>query len=671
MQLNAAQEAAVKYTDGPCLVLAGAGSGKTRVIITKIVYLLRNHLALPSQILAVTFTNKAAREMRERIAREVDANTAAQLTICTFHSLGRTILKDQSKLLNLGRNFSIFDESDTFKTIKHIIKTYYPTFKDGESNEYIETLCHRISLWKGELKTPKALQNEGGHDPLSVEIYQRYNDYIRACNAVDFDDLIFIPTRLLLLNEKVRTYYQERFSYILVDEYQDTNHTQYFLLMCLVAQRQRFTVVGDDDQSIYSWRGAQPENIKKLTQDFPELKVIKLEQNYRSTGRILRCANSIIANNPHLFSKTLYSSLKEGEKIKVVTCNDPDKMCTFVASELMGHHFDNKTSWGHYAVLYRSNSQSRDIEKALVENHIPCKVTGDTSFFSRMEVKDVMAWCRIIANPKDDAALLRIINVPPRGIGAQTIKAMTDLGRTYNRCLFDCARSTELHNNLNKAQNDAICTFLGLVIDMRQMLQQNRDLELCQTLLEKIDYESYLKANNSKNAVEWKQKNVQTLMQWLGEFVDGSKGEKLSFYEAIERLGLREMMDKQDDDEENNAVQLMTLHASKGLEFPFVFLVGMEEGILPHRTSIEENNIEEERRLAYVGVTRAQTELILVNCKQRKLGSSLTAMLPSRFIAEMPEEDLELIDQSEPLEDQTNAKGLNMALADLAAFTQH
>ena len=664
MELNAAQKEAVEYINGPCLVLAGAGSGKTRVIITKISYLLKNNLAHPSEILAVTFTNKAAKEMRERLAKQVSENAASQLTISTFHALGRIILKEQSSLLRLGRNFSIFDDADTFKIIKQIITNEYPMLKNSASNEYIDGICHKISMYKGELKTPKALANDPTCDSIVQGIYQKYNDYLRACNAVDFDDLIFIPTRLLLLKKEIREYYQKRFKYILVDEYQDTNQTQYVLLMCLVASNQRFTVVGDDDQSIYSWRGARPENIKQLTLDFPELKVIKLEQNYRSTSRILRCANSIIANNPHMFEKTLYSGLRDGDKIKVVTCSDSDHACEYIASEILGQHFDDKNSWSHYAVLYRSNSQARDMEKALLSAHIPCKVTGDTSFFSRMEVKDILCWCRLLNNPKDDAALLRVINIPHRGIGAQSIKVLTDLSHKYNRCLYDCACSTEVKTLLNKSQYDALLGFLGLLVGLRQKLINKQDLEVCQKLLEIINYEQYLKQDSSENAFEWRLKNVQTLMSWIEELVSGQRDAPMSFGEAIERLGLREMMDKRTD-EDDNAVQMMTLHAAKGLEFPNVFLLGMEEGILPHRTSIEENNIEEERRLAYVGVTRAQTRLTLVLAQQRKQGGGVTIQEPSRFINEMPQEDLVFINQSDKVEPQANLTGINMALDEL------
>ena len=699
MQLNAAQQEAVTYTQGPCLVLAGAGSGKTRVIITKIAYLLRNNLAQPAQILAVTFTNKAAAEMRERIALEVGPEISSQLTICTFHSLGRQILKEQAQLLRLGSHFSIFDETDTLKILKGIIASDYSTLKSTQSADYLSTVASHISRWKGELKNPSSILKDPKSDHITAELYQKYSDYLRACNAVDFDDLIYLPTRLLLLNEKVRSYYQQRYRYIMVDEYQDTNHTQYYLLMCLVASNQRFMVVGDDDQSIYSWRGARPENIKQLTVDFPELKVIKLEQNYRSTSRILHCANSIIAHNQHLFSKTLYSGIEGGEPIRVVTCNDNEQSCEYIAAEILGHRFDHRCKWGDYAILYRSNSQSRDMEKALMSAHIPCKITGDTSFFARMEVKDIMAWCRVLTNPKDDAALLRIINVPHRGIGAQTIKIMTELGRKFNRWLYDCAISQAMHSALNKQQVDALCSFLGLLFDLRHKLAQHHDLEVCRTLIDKIGYRGYLRAENaSTNAFEWKLKNVQILMGWIEELLTGQKSNsfgkssaagsagaagaagtasdlnqplEMSFGEAVERLGLREMMDKKaDEDEEQDAVQMMTLHAAKGLEFPVVFLLGMEEGILPHRTSIEEHNIEEERRLAYVGVTRAQKELTLVVARQRKQGNSIVQQEPSRFIGEMPKEELTFIDLAKPQKQskESSQHGLERVIEDLAQF---
>ena len=669
MQLNQAQTDAVQYVSGPCLVLAGAGSGKTRVIITKICYLLRHNLVTPSQVLAVTFTNKAALEMRERIAKEVDEDTAAALTITTFHSLGRLILKEQAARLKMGRNFSIFDQSDSFKIMKQIITSDFPNLKDGTSYSFIEGICQQISRWKGDLKSPSVVVNEGLGTEISQELYRKYTEYLRACNAVDFDDLIYLPTKLLLLDEEVRQYYQQRFRYCLVDEYQDTNGTQYYLFMCLVDGSQNFTVVGDDDQSIYSWRGARPDNIKRLGEDYPSLKVIKLEQNYRSSARILRCANSIIAHNPHLYEKTLFSGHAEGPKIKVYLCPNNEDACDFVAGDILGHQFDYKYSWNHYAILYRSNSQARDLEKALMSAHIPSKITGDTSFFEKMEVKDIMAWCRLLINPKDDASLLRVINIPPRGIGATTIKALTDLSHRYQRCLYDCACSEELQQQLNKAQSNALLSFLGLLVRLRNQLLQGQDQQLCQTLLEQLGYVNYLKAESGSNAWEWKLKNVETLTGWIEELISGKKGERCTFSDAIDRLGLREMMDKQPE-EEVNAVQMMTLHAAKGLEFPFVYLVGMEEGVLPHHVSVEENNIEEERRLAYVGVTRAQRELKMVASLERKQGNNVVHQELSRFIAEMPEADYEIIDRSDKNHETAEDKQHNMGRL-LTAIINH
>lgn len=685
MKLNPAQEEAVTYTDGPCLVLAGAGSGKTRVIITKIAYMLRNNLVLPSEVVAVTFTNKAAAEMRERITAEVGPELSSQLTILTFHSFGRMIINEQAQRLQLNRHFSIFDENDAIKSIKNIIIEDYPQLKKKSSSpDFLNHLASRISIWKGQLKTPRSLQREPEVDPFEREIYQKYTDYLRACNAIDYDDMIFLPTRLLLLQEDVRTYYQNRYRYVMVDEYQDTNHTQYYLFMCLVAATQRFMVVGDDDQSIYSWRGARPENIQTLATDFPNLKVIKLEQNYRSTARILRCANSIIAHNPHLFSKTLYSALGEGPKVKVVTCLDNDKSCEYIAAEILGQHFDRHDKWDNYAILYRSNAQARDMEKAMMSAHIPCSITGDTSFFARAEVKDIMAWCRMLANPHDDAALLRIINVPPRGIGAQTIKTLCELGRKYNRCLYDCIISQELQQRLTKAQLDAVSGFLGIVIDMRHKIYHHQDVEVCHNLVARLHYDSYLRSESaSDNAYEWRLKNVNILLGWIEELITGKKSafggqgqsqqEQISFSEAVMRLGLREMMNQKEGEDMQDAVHMMTMHAAKGLEFPYVFILGMEEGTLPNRNAVEENNIEEERRLAYVGVTRAKQELTLVRAYQRKQNNVMTLMEPSRFIAEMPPEDLTIIDLSAKEQVATPAArkaGKEMALQELQAFAQ-
>ena len=640
MRLNDAQQSAVIYIDGPCLVLAGAGSGKTRVISTKIVNLIVRHQLPPRSICAVTFTNKAASEMRERVSEELGQERAKEIWISTFHSLGLGILRVEHDKVGLKRNFTLFDEADQYKIIRDLIREKFPLMLDGKSErDCIYDSLQQISLWKGDLKAAQDIEPKN----TLVSLYTEYQAYLQACNATDFDDLIFLTTKLLKENAEVKRKWENYFNYILVDEYQDTNNTQYELLKVLVGQRRKFTVVGDDDQSIYSWRGARPENIKILAADFPDLKVIKLEQNYRSTGRILRCANHIIANNDHLFSKSLFSNLQEGNKISVIEVKDENSESERVVSEILKHRYIYRTPWHHYAVLYRSNTQSRAIEKAFSLARIPCVITGGSSFFDLMEIKDILAWCRFLSNEGDNAALLRIINIPRRGIGAETINTIASVASEYSVSLYNALRSKQLFNKLNSSQNKAISSFLDLYLKLKGMLKSHQDQEIANKLTDIIGYESYLRATGvNDKSVDVKIKNVRTLMSWIADLIKGKKGEPpLLFAQAIDKLGLREMMNKKEDGSDNDAVQLMTLHSAKGLEFPYVFLIGMEEGILPHKNSLEmPNGIEEERRLAYVGVTRAQQELTITYCRERKRNRDITHCEPSRFIKEMSQADL-------------------------------
>ncbi len=651
MKLNEAQSAAVSYTDGPCLVLAGAGSGKTRVITTKITNLIRNKGYLPESICAVTFTNKAATEMRERVSKDLGADTAKRLTVSTFHSLGLNIIRQDHHVFGLGRNFSLFDQYDAQKIIADIIKDEFPQLLTEKSDKTLaETAATTISLWKGSLKTPEDLAASGCRTWIALT-YGFYEKYLRACNAVDFDDLIFMVTKKLINDEIFRNKWQDKFRYILVDEYQDTNENQYQLLKLLSSKYRTFTVVGDDDQSIYSWRGARPENIRMLSEDYPDLKVIKLEMNYRSTAHILHCANGLIANNEHMFSKTLRSVLGDGPLIQIREVNSEDEEASKVAELIFAHKYHHHSAFRDYAVLYRSNFQSRAIEKAFRENHIPCIITGGSSFFEQQEIKDVMAWCRVICNPRDDAALLRIINVPRRGIGAESIGAISQASKASGKSLFDSMLSPELTQKLSSKQMQAIASFVILVTNLRQLLISKQDVTLAKSLLDRVNYENYLKVSTQSEAAgDFKIRNVRSLMQWIQELIAGSKDrEPLNFVEAVDKLGLREMLDRgNDNDDSGDAVQLMTLHASKGLEFPYVFLIGCEEGILPHRNSIPmEGGIEEERRLCYVGVTRAKQELNILLCRQRRMRvqdngeEEIKYGTPSRFLTEMPKEDLQ------------------------------
>lgn len=640
MQLNSAQNEAVRYVQGPCLVLAGAGSGKTRVITAKIVSLIRNCAVPPNRICALTFTNKAAAEMRERAARDLTPEVASRLWISTFHSLGLEILRIEHNSFHLTRNFSLFDEYDSKKVLRDILRDEFAALLRGNSeSELIDTAQQSISLWKGKLLSPEQVEDKA----WTKDIYFSYVRYLQACNAVDFDDLIFLPALKLRQDDRLYQKWSRCFYYVLVDEYQDTNETQYNLLQILVSGSKRFTVVGDDDQSIYSWRGARPENISVLASDYPDLKVIKLEQNYRSSNRILRNANHVIANNDHLFAKSLFSEHQEGPLLQIYECASEDNEGQTVCELIKALQFQYRLKWSDIAVLYRSNFQSRYIERYLNAARIPCEVTGGSSFFSLSEVKDMLAWCRVIANPQDDSALLRIINVPRRGIGTETLQVLTECARNTRQSLYSCAMSQALNQRLGKAQRQAVGDFLILATKLRSLLLSHQDLQLALQLPELTGYETYLRSlRENKASVQFHLDNARQLCQWVAELIHGKNGEPpLSFAKAVEKLGLREMMSQREDNSEHDAVQLMTLHASKGLEFPAVFMLGMEEGILPHQNSLEEGNASEERRLCYVGITRAQRFLTFSLCKQRRRNNEIILPKPSRFLGELIETDVQ------------------------------
>lgn len=647
MRLNDAQQEAVDYISGPCLVLAGAGSGKTRVITTKIVSLIHDHYIRPSSICALTFTNKAAAEMRDRVKAQLGNDIAQEITISTFHSLGLNILKEEYIHLGLNKNFTLFDQYDSLKLIKDIIREKYSQLLvDNSEKQLIEDISADISNWKTNLQRPEDIEPK----TIRAQIYEAYQAYIQACNSADFEDLILKTTLLLRDNPEVQKKWNERFRYLLVDEYQDTNETQYQLLKFLTNKYKCFTVVGDDDQSIYAWRGARPENIKALSEDYPNLKVIKLEQNYRSTEHILNCANKLISNNQHIFNKTLYTKSNEGSKIQIMELRTESDEADRVVQLILAHQFRNRTEWKDYAVLYRSNSQSRPLEKAFREARIPCFISGGTSFFEQVEIKDMLSWCRVICNPYDDMALLRVINIPRRGIGHETINTLFNHAKAIGKSLYECAINPNVTKELIPKQKNALSDFVVLLTKLRTHILNKSDIELAENLPELIGYFAYIKANTeSKIAVEIKTKNVKVLTSWITDLLNGKKGTKArNFIEAVDRLGLREMMDRKNDDQDNNAVQLMTLHASKGLEFPYVYLIGMEEGSLPHKNSLpsEENpdndNVDEERRLAYVGITRARKQLT-ITLSRETLGRNgvPSAIAPSRFLKELTVEDIE------------------------------
>ncbi|MDC4234742.1 DNA helicase Rep [Pasteurella multocida] len=667
MKLNKQQQQAVEYVTGPCLVLAGAGSGKTRVIINKIAYLVAKCGYVPRQIAAVTFTNKAAREMKERVAHSIGKEASRGLIVSTFHTLGFDMIKREYKQLGFKANMTLFDEHDQYALLKELTADLL-----CEDKDLLRELISVISRWKNDLVLPpQAKQLARDHkQQMFAACYDRYNQQIRAYNALDFDDLIMLPTLLLQQNGVVRTKWQQKIRYLLVDEYQDTNTSQYELIKLLVGERACFTVVGDDDQSIYSWRGAQPQNMMRLKTDFPHLNVVKLEQNYRSTQRILHCANILIDNNDHVFAKKLFSTLDQGEKLQVIEAKNEEEEAERVVGELIAHRFMRKTKYKDYAILYRGNHQSRLLEKVLMQNRIPYKISGGTSFFSRAEIKDMMAYLRLVVNQDDDAAFLRIVNTPKREIGTVTLQKLGELAHEKHCSLFEAIFDFELIQRITPKAYNALQHFGQWMVQLSDEVIRSEPERAIRSMLAQLHYEEYLyEYATSSKAAEMQSKNVATLFDWVAEMLKGNDiDEPITLNQVVTRLTLRDMLERGEEDDESDQVQLMTLHASKGLEFPHVFLIGMEEGILPYQTSIDEDNVEEERRLAYVGITRAQQTLTFSLCKERRQFGELLKPEPSRFLAELPADDVQWERDKPPLTQEQVRENTATQLANLRAI---
>ncbi len=636
--LNSQQIAAVQYIDGPLLVLAGAGSGKTRVITQKIGYLINTCGYAASSIFAVTFTNKAASEMRTRIAAVLPAAQRRGLKVATFHTLGLSIIKRHLPLCGLKSGFSIFDSDDCLQ----ILRGFLPANKANERDLLLQLQQH-ISRWKNDLLTPDEVMKQQLTLPLSEEaalLYPRYQLALKAYNAVDFDDLILLPVQLLQKHADVLEYWQNRIRHLLVDEYQDSNTSQYLFVTLLTGLRAQFTVVGDDDQSIYAWRGAKPENLAQLQKDYPQLKIIKLEQNYRSTGRILHVANQLIANNSHLFIKKLWSELGYGELLRVLMCKDEHDEAEQVVADLISHKLRSRSQYGDYAILYRGNHQARLFEKVLRHYGIPYHISGGQSWFAKAEVKDVFAYLKILANPADDAAFLRAVTTPKRGIGENTLDALGRYAQQRELSLYAAADHLALGEQVAEKPRFALAAFKQWLEEVKQKIATGNGIsEQLKQMVEDSGYEAYLYEQNDTPAkAQKKMEQVWELLDWVDRLLAKSPGQNLN--DVVNKLILIDILE-QNDEHNTETVQLMTLHASKGLEFPFVYLVGMEEELLPHRVSIDENQIEEERRLTYVGITRAQQGLCFTLAKQRRKAGESQESIPSRFLAELPQDSLE------------------------------
>ncbi|MBC8649805.1 DNA helicase Rep [Pseudomonas sp. MTM4] len=664
-RLNPRQQEAVNYVGGPMLVLAGAGSGKTSVITRKIAYLIQQCGIRAQYIVAVTFTNKAAREMKERVSSLLRGGEGRGLTVSTFHNLGLNIIRKEYAKLGYKPGFSIFDEGDIKALLTDIMQ------KEYSGDDGVDEIKNYIGSWKNDLITPEEALGSARNpkEQTAAIVYTHYQRTLKAYNAVDFDDLIMQPVKLFQDHPEVLEKWRNKVRYMLVDEYQDTNASQYLLVKMLVQERAHFTVVGDDDQSIYAWRGARPENLMQLKDDFPSLKVVMLEQNYRSTSRILKCANVLIANNPHAFEKQLWSEMGHGDPIRVIRCRNEEAEAERVAMEILTLHLKTERPYSDFAILYRGNYQAKLIELKLQHHQIPYRLSGGTSFFGRQEVKDLMSYFRLLVNPDDDNAFLRVINVPRREIGSTTLEKLGNYATARKISMYAACDEIGLGELLDSRFTDRLSRFKRYMDNLRQQCAQNDPIAALRSMVMDIDYETWVRSQTSSDkAADFRMGNVWFLIDALKNTLERDEEGEMTIEEAIAKLVLRDMLERQQEEEEGaEGVQMMTLHASKGLEFPYVFILGMEEEILPHRSSIEADTIEEERRLAYVGITRARQNLAMTFAAKRKQYGEIIECMPSRFLDELPQEDLEWEGQEDAPVEVKAARG-NDALAAMRAM---
>ncbi|MCV6615336.1 MAG: DNA helicase Rep [Cellvibrionaceae bacterium] len=670
--LNPRQREAVLYIDGPTLVLAGAGSGKTSVITRKIAYLIEECGLAARNIAALTFTNKAAREMKERVSGLLPKGAGRGLTVSTFHNLGLNIIRKESKTLGYKPGFSIFDAEDSTALLKELM------LKENDiDSDHLAMVQNQISNWKNDLVTPahaKSHAQSKGEEFIAY-VYERYTQALKAYNAVDFDDLILIPVQLFYTHADILQNWQRKIRYLLVDEYQDTNSSQYLLVKQLVGDRGALTVVGDDDQSIYAWRGARPENMGMLKQDYPNLHLIKLEQNYRSTQRILKTANHLIAHNPHEFDKALWSDKSYGEPIRILRCGNEEAEAERVANEIITQRLQRQISFKDFAILYRGNHQARLMEIKLQQAQVPYSISGGTSFFSRTEIKDIMAYLKLLVNPDDDNAFLRVVNTPRRQIGTSTLEALGRYASERQLSLFAASGELALSREIPKQTLSRLTRFREWLLHIGQQCESADPINALREMISDIDYEGWLVQNaSSPKVAEKRMENVWYLIDSIRNLLerqlseDDAQEQDIGLEAAIAKLILRDMLERHEEEEEFDQVQMMTLHASKGLEFPHVFMLGFEEDILPHRTSIEEDNVEEERRLCYVGITRAQRTLTITMAAKRKQYGEIIDTSSSRFLEELPEDELEMenFDEHCPVRNQNKGRmTLDSLLADL------
>lgn len=625
--LNTQQRTAVMHIEGPTLVLAGAGSGKTRVIIEKIAHLIQINRYTPGRIAAITFTNKSAKEMRQRVKKRIHHHSVDEITICTFHALGLKILMNHYQAVGLRRAFSIFGKDDTTQLLKEIMP--------GATPDVIQQAQATISQAKNQGLNADGLI-DSARTPREKDIaksFSLYQSRLASFNAVDFDDLLCLPVKILMNDAAILANWRERIGYLLIDEYQDTNCIQYQLLKYLSGPSANFTCVGDDDQSIYAWRGANPENIGLLAHDFPNLNLIKLEQNYRCTNRILRTANTLIAKNPHLHNKKLWSDRGDGTRIRVIECRDQHHEAEKVAANILYLSQKDNINWNNFCILYRSNFQSKPIEKALQFLRIPYSLSGGIAFLDNPEIRDILAWLRLIINPSDDMSFLRAVQSPRRDIGSASLAKIAEMAAAKELPLLRTIESVSLLKSLTPRVANRLNEFSDLIATLKQKSQRLTPSDFVRQVIESSGIIDQLRRQSRDFAsFDRRKAHLDELAQWF---------ENNNQTRTVSDMAAQLMLLTRDSEEDNtNQIRLMSLHASKGLEFLCVFIIGCEEGVLPHQVSIDQGQIEEERRLFYVGMTRAKENLYLSYCKSSQKFNETLHKQPSRFLNELPPEEV-------------------------------
>ncbi|MBC8413986.1 MAG: UvrD-helicase domain-containing protein [Nitrospira sp.] len=663
-QLNPRQKEAVMHTEGPLLILAGAGSGKTRVITMRTAYLMHNGAA-PESILAVTFTNKAAKEMRERVKSMVNKG-ATMPTISTFHSLCLRILRKEIEHLGYRTDFTIYDTSDQLSLMRNImsdVRFYDKDFKP-------ESILERISRTKNEFTVSMPSAEDVAVEEVTEILYPRYLELLKSMNAVDFDDLLILALKLLKEHPEVLKRYRERYRYIMVDEYQDTNSVQYKFISLLAGKQGNLCVVGDDDQSIYGWRGADLSNILGFEKDFPNTFTVRLEQNYRSFGNILLAANGVIKNNRKRMPKSLWTDKGDGPMVNIFKASNTEDEADWVAERISMIKVDKNIQYEDFAIIYRANIFSRPFEEALRMQRIPYTVVGGTSYFERKEIKDITAYLKIMANPADDLSLLRAVAAPKRGLGPSSINILTAYGRERSLGLCDAFAHAEEIPGLSKKAADSAYSVFDIVLRYREKFKDSsRMAETLKEMIEEINYRDYITSlYKTPEAAYRRIENIDGFIDSLAHYV--SKGKKPTLQGFLESMALTDMLDKQEETQ-GNGVTLISFHSAKGLEFPVVFIVGAEEDILPHKKSVNTpGGVEEERRLFYVGMTRAMKELFVTHTNHRRKYGKETPSVASRFLEEIPGNASRHVDRYEKMEPEQEKAYVKSMFDDIMAKLQ-